>query len=538
MRNDAEKSMRRIRLQVLVIVMSMILGIYLSGCGAKDEKSKEETNDQRSAEIVVEDFCDFLRSGKLDRVEKLLDEKSEMLTKLQGYQQSPATGVLAEYSSQLTQKIKEVRVDPKEGSGTATVVFTSADMEEITDQITEKTTRKETRELLEEAKKEEFKFELELVKEDGWCISSDSADEVIETLFAFMEDLEIDTTPAVVATPTPIEYDIFSTNWMDGYYNEVDGYAQTDTDVIFMVNMFNDFETRAFYFVFKDSDENKLFEGNDTVRYSGSSILCKWEEASLVGLDTLYCYVYDQDQQLVTSGSIHIYGDDEVVPVRYHVSTIRLVDEQGNYVPGYFEGTTYVGIQIEIIDFMQNVEIPYGLYSMDYDPATDFNVALYEGTLEAESSVVVFPLDGLTPLVAGKYFFQTFKPDGSMKDIIFFDVKTEGETFEYSAEETVVLDQYFTFEAGEIQNKRDVSSDTDTIYFEFALPYTLDYVGFTYTLTDSAGTVLDEGKEEIFYSDRCSIKLNMKGASVGEMTIKVYNPNGKELTSYTIEVTE
>ena len=70
----------------------------------------------------------------------------------------------------------------------------------------------------------------------------------------------------------------------------------------------------------------------------------------------------------------------------------------------------------------------------------------------------------------------------------------------------------------------------------FLLDSVYDYVGFTYTLTDEAGELIEEGKAEVIWNDRCLITVDLNKVAKGDLTIEVYNSDGTHLLTDAVEV--
>lgn len=536
--------MRRTRLQALSVALVMILTMFAAGCGKKEKKGKEERGESKRAESMLEDFCAFLRNGKYDRVARLIDGTSSELELLQEYQKSPAAGILQAASERVGFEIQNVVLESDEKSGTAQVVCTYIHRDDLMGRIAADSSEKEIRQAISEAATEEQSFTLILVKTEDWQIQEESAEKLIQVLFPYIKELELDTAPTTIPTPTPITVEAEYCKWFDESYNEVEGYHVSTKYVHYRLVTWNVFHGERFHFVFFSANDadNALYEGDVSAGFNENFVDCEWRPSStLVAVERLCCRVYDENgMEIMVSGdaSIRIFPDDQEIPVDYHWVTRRLVDARGNCVPGYHEGDTYVGMQIELIDYSQPFEIHYQLRRASQDDAQHTQEVVYDGKVLVLSSLVTCSCSDMDPLETGMYYFVLF--DASGKEDIYpcvVPVLETGADFEYSTDPMVIADSFWTLEPGGYMNRAtSVSAGTETIYYAMTFTSYHDYTALTFKLFDRNGSVIDEGEEVLYNTDQVELALNMTLAQEGEMKLEVYDCDGHLFHTSKIEV--
>lgn len=527
--------MRKIRSVALLIILTMLMSISVVGCKNKKEQSSATESDRR-AEIVVKDFCTFLSSGKLDRVEKLVDGNCTGIEKLRNYQNSDAASLLKQVGAYTSFEIQDVNL--KRTSGEAEVCFTTVDHEEVMARITKESTAKEIKQIISEVSQEEITVTLELVKtEKSWAITPESANQTIEALYGFIDQTDVETTPKITPSPEPtvLELTVDYSYWLNEYFNQVDGYRQRETFVLLFIAVNNEFYDQRFYFQYTTPEGAVLYEGQYYVTNGNNYIECLWETASLYGLDTLCCDIYDDDNHKIYSTSVHIFGENEEAPVPIDCIYAQLVNEKGEVVPGFYEGDMYVGVKVQLAYMVEDgsTSLHYSLSPIDESGEIQI---IAEADIDVNGYEMTLPLSDLPALQSGQYIFEITSKEGTILEFLFFQVIPEGETFSYSTGSASYVDRYWTTEMDVKEHCQRVSSSYETIYYVFLLDSVYDYVGFTYTLTDEAGELIEEGKAEVIWYDRCLITVNLNKVAKGDLTIEVYNSDGTHLLTDAVEV--
>ncbi len=533
--------MRRKKYLALLIAGTLLLGIFCIGCSKKEKEKKDSSSKIRRTETVVSDFCKFLKNGNLDRVEKLVDGSSAEVDKLHSYQLSDVASILEHVGEYMTYEVQNVEVDSKEETGEAEVTFTTIQSEEVIARLSNAKSGKEIRNIVKEAEFEEITISLQLVKtESSWAITNQSADEAIAKIYAFIEKLDIDTTPKITPTEESavLEFDVNYEYWLNDYFNQVEGYRQRATYVILFISTNKEFYDQIFYYEFTTPEGEKLYDGQYKATNGNNSIQCSWNSASLYGLSALCCNIYDDDNHLVHNAWVHIYGEDEEAPTEIDCIYIRLVNENGDVVPGFYEGDTYVGINVQLAYMFEDgpTSIYYELDKVATEEVSDSNRLAYQN-VPVDALDMTFSCADLPALECGSYSITIYSKERMPCGVIFFEVIPKEDTFRYTLSQVDYIDRYWTTEPGDPQRIQYVSAACDTIYYEFQLDSIYDYVGFTYKLTDDeSGELIDEGTVEAIWYDRCSINCDMSKAPKGNMKLEVFNSNGTPLLTDAIEV--
>ena len=351
--------MSKKRWQALVLAGAVLMSMFLGGCKtSKKEKEKKSKGAEKKAEAMLDDFCAYLKSGKYEKLEKLIDGDSKGVAKLLGFKDSPAEYVHEAARKRISYSIESVTVDEKKESGEATVVITYFDVKDLKKKIYEDYSIRDICRAVGEAKELDLEFDVDLVLDDEWLIDAGSVDTIVDELYSFMEEIDLDVEPTVSTTKVK-ELTEFSSSWQDEYYNTVEGYHQSAKYIKYSVILWENCYGETVRYEFED-DNGVAYSGECYLDGGTDMVECIWEPTSKITSDWIACYVYDANGGIISVGCAQIYGDDEQIPVNnVYIYDVCMVDENGQKVPGYHINDTYIAAEIEMGNYGQNVELTY-----------------------------------------------------------------------------------------------------------------------------------------------------------------------------------
>ena len=529
--------MRKTRFQALTMVVVMLFTMMAAGCKKTENKTRKEKGEAKKAEAMLDDFCAYLKNGKYEKLEKLVDGESSEVKKAKDLMKSEVEDIFAAARKRISFSIENVSLDKDETEGTAELVFDYFRTKDVIREVSSTATERDYRLAVEGAKKEEVRIEVELVRDDNWLITEDSTDKVFTALFSFLEDLNLDVAPTTIPEPTQAPVEIYDARWYDEELNEVVGYRESEKFLRYAAFSWDTFHGETYSYEFEDENGNSLYKGEYTAANGTDAIYCDWEPTSKIPQGYIACYIYDSDGQMLTGECVKIYGDDEPMPREYYASNYYFIGSEGDVVPGYNVGDEYVALKMQLYEYTDPpFEIYYEYIKDPYDYSYGEEI-VYAGFATVSSDSVILPWENLPELEAGEYECRVYSVWDYPEYYCRFNVIPEGEKFTYDVDAAEAYFGDFS-EDPEGWGIYDVSKSTETIYYIVYVDQAYSYMGYTYKLTDSKGKVLDEGLQEVYCQTRVLIELNMKGAEVGTMKIEVFNPDGSLLVEGTIEVTK
>ena len=144
------------RFRFPALALSCVVFFSAFSCGCKSKKSKKTTEETRRATALVDDFCAYFKSGKYDKIDKLIGGTSKEFKKLKECNDSGAKDVLEAARKRISYKIGNVTVSDDEGE--AVVLFSYFDAEKVRKSITDDSSLSEIKGLVENAKEKEMEF--------------------------------------------------------------------------------------------------------------------------------------------------------------------------------------------------------------------------------------------------------------------------------------------------------------------------------------------------------------------------------------------
>ena len=511
------------------------MSMFLGGCKTSEKETKKKSKgEDKKAEEMLDDFCAYLKSGKYDKLDKLVDGKSKGLETLKGYEDSEAKDVHEAARKRLSYSIESVTTDEKKESGEATVVLSYFDVKEVKKKVSGDATSRDIVRAIGDAKDLELEFEVDLVLDDDWLVDAGSVDQIVEELYSFMDDLDLDVEPTTETTYVK-ELTEFSSDWYDIDYNRVEGYHESESFIRYTVTLWECCYGETVTYDFEDGS-GILHSGTYTVDGGDDMIFCDWYPTSKLAKGYISCTVYDANGRIISVGCISIFGDGEKIPVtNIYIYSVKMVDEEGNVVPGYHVGDTYIAAKLEMGNYGQEVEI---IYEFSMYNSRGSQVILSEGTIvtDGESGLIEWK-DITDQLEPGSYELNLYNVNNEYVWYSSFNVVAEDEPFPNDSDEAESYWSMWTYDPDSWNDLSTLLSTDKEVYFMFETYYYYNYMEFTYTVTDGSGKTIDEGSASIINSDRTEyFRIDLSKMKSGPVTITVLNPNGTTLLENSIEV--
>ena len=457
--------MRKTRFQALTMVVIMLFTMMAAGCKKSDNKTKKGKGEAKKAEAMLDDFCAYLKNGKYEKLEKLVDGNSSEVKKAKDLMKSEVDDIFAAARKRISFSIENVSLDKDETEGTAELVFDYFRTKDVIREVSSTATERDYRLAVEGAKEEEVRIEVELIRDDNWLITEASTDKVFTALFSFLEDLNLDVAPTTIPEPTRAPVEIYHTCWYDEDMNEVVGYRESSTFIRYAAFAWDTFYGGDTYsYEFEDEAGNSLYKGEVTADNGANVIYCDWEPTSKLPVGYLACYIYESSGKLLAGECVKVYGDDEPMPREYYASNYYFVGPEGEVVPGYHVGDEYIALKMELYDY---TDPPFEVYYEYVKDPNDYSYGedvVYAGFATVASDSVLFPWENLPELEAGEYECRVYSIWDYPEYYCKFSVIPEGEEFAYDVN---AAEAYF----GDFCDDPDgwsiyeISKSTETIYY-------------------------------------------------------------------------
>ncbi|MBO4928559.1 MAG: hypothetical protein J5379_09970 [Clostridiales bacterium] len=528
--------MRKIRFQALAMAGVVMMSMFLGGCKDSKKKTAKDKGATKQATAVLDDFCAYYKSGKFEKLEKLIDGKSKGLEKLKDYSESPAKDVFEAARKRISFSIEEVVVDDDEETAEATVVFEYFDVDDLKKKIKKDDTSGDIRKAVTDAKDLDLEFQVDMVFDgEDWYVDSGSMDQIEEEMFSFMEDLNLEVVPV---TPTPIpakEMEVFSSTWYDDKCNEVQGYHESSTYIRFMVILWDSYDNETVTFEFEDYN-GSLYSGEYTITNYSDVVDCIWYPTSKLQKGGLTCCVYDSQGRLVAVGCTNVYGDDEDIPAPLYIVSCSMIDKNQNPVPGYHEGDGNIAAKVMLVgDGKTNVYYDF----CTVDPQTYLQTVLYSNTVSSDDdgSMAILPWEGMDSIELGTYRLNVYSTTGDLSWSTEFSVVESGKDFPMDEDAAEIYYSCFSLDYWGCDIKGSVPAGTESVYYMFETFSYYTYMKFHFILKDSSGNVVLEGDSILIDDDEARVVIDLSEVEKGTLTMTVLNPDGSVLVEDTLEVT-
>lgn len=530
--------------KVLLKTLSICLAatLCLSGCQKKEKKKKSDDKDVRHAEAMLDDFCAYLKSGKLDKARSLIDGESEELDTVEAIQNSPAKEVLDACLKRIDYEIEETTASEDDEEGECTLVITYFDTKEVKKATDEDSSKIEICDAIEDAEDLELEFDVDLTFDDDWLVDSKSVDSICKELFSFLEMYGDMTEPTDPPKPTsPYEpFEEYYSVWYSPDYNELKGIHESDDYVRYYLITYDYYTDVTVTFAFEDEYGNVLYDGEFTIFCCDDVIECVWQPSGKIPTGTLYCKVYDPDGTLFSCGSIEVYADGEYIPVDIYMGRGSMIDANEMAVPGYHVGDKDIGTKISLYADADEVELLLYLYACDSRGNYSDDDFIDKQTITCDLTNYWDPYAYAywdVELEEGFYIIMVYDVQDSVVGYITFQVVKEGEPFEYDDDSADYYDSYWL---ADLDDYEFIDYLTTRMKHAVLVVITEDYydcMGFEYELVDANGKTLAEGLAYIVGDDDTMyLQFDFDSLEEGELTCTVYNPNGTILAKETIEV--
>ena len=524
--------MNKVRFQAALMAAVMMMSMLLGGCGSS-KKKKAVKGAAKNAEAMLDDFCAYIKSGKYDKIDKMVDGKSDELETLKGYRDSEIKDLLEASRKRISFSVENVTADEKKEEGEATIVFTYFDVDDVTKTVDEDSSIRDAKKAIEDAKEIELEYDVELTLEKDWMITSSSVDTIVEDMFSFLEDLHFETQPTKATTrKTPLTE--FSTAWYDDKFNEVQGYHQS-TDFIrlivtFWENCYDETITYEFY-----DGSTLLYSGSVVATNGVDYVYCDFEPNGNLPVDWISCDVYDSNHTLITVACVRIYGDDEVIPMPIYALGCDMIDKDGNVVPGYHEGDETISARVTLSESQDDAYLNYEYHRRDSTTYSD--ELMYQGSATMTSEKVILPFYGTDAATAGDYYVIVYDMEYNQLWETEFKIIPKDTEFEMDSQN---VDIWYTYWADAASGDLLISVDNipkgaTAITYVFEANDYYNYMCLTYEVSDGTGKKIQEGTCSIVHNYEGSILVDLSNMNGGPLEMKLYAPSGDLVRTDTIE---
>ena len=525
--------MNKRNFQALVMTCVMITSVMLSGCNNSGKKSGKKSKAEKDVTALLDDVCAYIKSAKSSKLERLIDGRSKWVGALEDYSEAEVKDVFEAARKRIDYSIEDVKADDEEGE--ALIVFSYFDTKDCKKSIDRDSTNKEIAKAVADAKDEEIEVEVEVVYDDEeWLIDADSFDEICETLFGFIDDLDMETVPPPTTTKATTQQVLSESyySWYDDSFHEVEAYHQS-TDYIRLMLCFWDYVQQPQTLTYEYEDYSGIItSGSVDVEDGDSLVYIDWEPDYKLPVGWISCTVYDGSGNLITVACVEIIDDNEKLPVKFYCYSCEMTDENGIPVPGYHVSDKTVQAMAEL-DTYQDVELTYALFQGDpYGASTN---ELYRNTIFPTSEHVDLAFDGVEITEAGEYSLIVYDMRGDEIWDLYFDVLADGKEFEMDADKATSYYDCFTKEEGGFRYIDKIPKDANAIIYYVYLEGYVQYMQFTWKAEDGNGKTLCEGYSNVVTGDELKIDIDVSELTKGPLKVTVYNPDGSVLVERTIE---
>ncbi len=524
------------RFRFPALALSCVVFFSAFSCGCKSKKSKKTTEETRRATALVDDFCAYFKSGKYDKIDKLIGGTSKEFKKLKECNDSGAKDVLEAARKRISYKIGDVTVSDDEGE--AVVLFSYFDAEKVKKSITDDSSLSEIKGLVENAKEKEMEFTCNLSLDDDWMIDAESVDEICSDMFPFLDDIhyepgQTDPSRDPYSTPAPGNQTltVIDGSWYDRKFTMVPAYHESVDFVRFWVVFRETCDEQEVTFELVDAAGN-TYEDTAIIEEGTCYVACDWEPKAKLPTGKLTCTVYDSKHNIIATGTVDIVPDSQHIAMPVYGLHCDMVNKDGIVVPGYRKGVSYIAADIDIDHLEPDYEITYEYSKLD---DRKMGTLLFSKSVKMDSTNAILPWEGLSDPEPGDYVFMVFDPDNHTLFTLEFKILDDGEEFEMDSNEASFFRSAWCEEAESYDVIDKISKKASHVYFHFETVDFYKYMEFDYEVLDGSGKKYKEGTVFMANTYIAEIEIPLDEDYKGALSIKVYNPSGSLLCESSIE---
>ena len=538
--------MHRRKTIVRSIAVMLLFSVLLGGCKTRTKGTKREKSDSERVEAMLDDFCAYLKIGRLDRVSILIEGNSSGLAKVMEYSRSEAAAVFDAALQRIDYRIKNVEADTSSKKGTGTLDFAYFDTSAIGRKTESGNASSEIKSAIEQADSFALPIDVNVVYENDseWKLDEASADAVFDGLFSFIDELGLGTNATEPTSSVDLPpYRVYSTVWYDSSFNEVSIVHESEKHLYYFVTTWDYYNNATMTYKFTDENGTVIAEGEEKMGINDDLIECELNLSEKIPIGTLWCHVYGPDGKLFTEGYLKIVSDDTELTNEFGIVSIGLVDPEGNLIPGYKAGEISINARVICSAPLKEINLGYELYSeaeyiKDGTPMCQGRYAVMTSKASKQFDIPVDEVQSLN-LDAGKYVLLIKDPQNRPFIDLHFQVIKEGADFANDQTTATLKDSYWVLPQEETKRLESIKPGTKQVEFFFITEEEFQCMQFPYQVTAKDGTVIAEGTAMIlFYESTGRITVEIPDGTEGEITCTVLNPDQTKLISSTIEVKE
>ena len=532
------------KVMLKIVSMCLISAMLFSGYKKKEEKKKRDTTDIRHAESLLDDFCAYLKSGKFDKLSKLIDGESDWIEDLTEMKSSVGSSVLDKCLKRIDYEFEDTSASEDDEEGESTVVITYFETKDVTKKTESDSSKTEIEDLIDDAEEIEIEFSVDLVFDDDWLIKSKSVDSICKELFGFLTDYDIMNTqgePSQNPTGNLPPFEECYSWWYDDSYNTLNGIYESCDYVNYYVVTYEYYSNVTVTYEFVDDNGQIVYEGDYTLGYSDDVICCEGYFSSKLPAGELTCNVYDPNGQLFSVGSIEVFEDGSYIYVDVYMSDFNMIDDNNMPVPGFTTEDTSMRSSFYVYaNTDQPLTLVYKIYHSNNGSFYD-DEFIFDGEIEVDypacSDEIVFEWND-EPMEAGEYAILFEDIGGNTISIYIFQVIEPDEEFENDEDSAEVYYSCFYKNRSSCYEVTSINQGTDSVVYQLITEDYYECMGFTFELVDESGKTLAEGKFYIMnYDDEVMIDITgLKDCKPGDLTLTVYNPDGSVLDESVLKV--
>lgn len=406
-------SARRITAGLLVVLMLLSC---MSGCKKNDKKgNKREKSPQEQTEALMDDFCAYIKGGKFDKLDKLVDGPCVGIDQLKAYAKSEVSGILDSSLKELSFKIDSVE---EEGDGTvAKLTVTYFDTSAVLDQAGAFKAPKDAVTCIENEPKSDHTYTFHAFKNEQWQISAVDAETFLQALFGYIGELPFSTEETVPgASKTFKPFSVYETHWYDEKYNVIPGIHETEDEIRYYVVTWDYYNKVEVRYEFTDNDGTVVGEGKIEMLGNTDIIDVALNPAKKLPAGELWCRLYDPTGKCFSETMIEVFPDGVRIPIPFEFSQFYMLDEAGQKVKEYPFGTEYIAAKLASDIPYKDIRIDYKVFSEEEykkqgTPAFEGSLLPPDGQEDKEYTLPVTP-DDAKVLPEGNYYFVVYDMRG------------------------------------------------------------------------------------------------------------------------------
>lgn len=368
-------------------VIVLLAGLACA-CGPRESPptTYEMQANEKLINNMIDDFFAYVKIADTKRMSSFFEDSDEAENAISRAYENVGEKAFKEWCGKISAESKVTAIGEKEADVELTV--TLRDDAAIMENAAEEGAFADEGKLSDAIHSAPFatkKITVKLVKNEAWIFFQVGSEELLDTLFGFLQ------TDGLIAPPeesttgkNELPISVYDAYWVDTKGQETGGYHCSDEKICLYVYTWNTYSNKEISYEYTDAAGNLLYSNTFLMKNNTDWIACSWSPNAALAEGEVFCHVYDTNEDLVYISSIGIYADDALIPYPITwLSTSAWIGPDGLPVTEYPADTVQISYEGKALKFYKDLDLSYRFIDAEEN-------VLFEGTVSITESTDTF----------------------------------------------------------------------------------------------------------------------------------------------------